>query len=566
MDTVAKLNDLGVGRGDRVAMILPNGPEMAVAFLAVASGMTGAPLNPAYSAREFNFYLSDLDARALLVSPDLGSPARRVAQVRGIPIIELSVWPQAKAGLFTLAGRQPSSAARGELAQPADVALVLHTSGTTSLPKMVPLTHANLCASARNICSAYALSQGDRCLNLMPLFHIHGLMAALLAAMAAGASVLCTPGFDPLRFFGWLESFRPTWYTAVPTMHQAVLAHAAAHADIIARCPLRFVRSCSAPLAPRAMAGLEQVFGVPALEAYGMTEAAHQMTSNPLPPAQRKPGSVGIPTGPEVAIMGPQGTLLAPGESGEIVIHGASVFAGYENNPEANAAAFADGWFRTGDQGYVDDDGYLFISGRIKEIINRGGHKVVPREIDEVLLEHPGVTQVVAFGVPHETLGEDVVAAAVLHPGTQVTGQELRELAFARLADFKVPSQILIVDEIPTGPTGKLQRLGLAKALALELSAEYTPPLDATEMVLARIWADVLHLEQVGVDDNFFALGGDSLRATQVVGRVRTALQVELLVSQVFREPTLAAQARLVKQIALRNSEAPSGEGAPQEP
>jgi acyl-CoA synthetase (AMP-forming)/AMP-acid ligase II/acyl carrier protein len=314
------------------------------------------------------------------------------------------------------------------------------------------------------------------------------------------------------------------------------------------------------------MAGLEQVFGVPTLEAYGMTEAAHQMTSNPLPPAQRKPGSVGIPTGPELAIMGPQGTLLAPGESGEIVIRGASVFAGYESKPEANAVAFADGWFRTGDQGYVDGDGYLFISGRIKEIINRGGDKVVPREIDEVLLEHPGVAQVVTFGVPHETLGEDVVAAAVLHSGTQVTGQELRELGFARLADFKVPSQILIVDEIPTGPTGKLRRLGLAKALALELSADYTPPLDAVEMVLARIWADVLHLEQVGVDDNFFALGGDSLRATQVVGRVRTALRVELPVSQVFREPTVAAQARLVKQIALRDTEAPSGEGVPQEP
>jgi acyl-CoA synthetase (AMP-forming)/AMP-acid ligase II/acyl carrier protein len=561
-DVVKTLNGVGVGRGDRVALVLPNGPEMAVAFLAVASGATSAPLNPAYGESEFDFYLCDLNAKALIILAGMDSPARTVAQAHAVPVIELSPVPEAEAGIFTLTGDGRPGAADGGFTQPDDVALVLHTSGTTSRPKIVPLTHTNLCVSAHNIQRAFELTSSDRCLNVMPLFHIHGLIGAVLSSLASGASVVCTPGFRASEFFGWLDSFEPTWYTAVPTMHQAVLEGVASNRDAIARRPLRFIRSCSASLPPTVMADLETAFNAPALESYGMTEAAHQMTSNPLPPRQRKPGSVGVPTGLDVAIMDEAGHLLPAGETGEIVIRGANVTRGYENNPAANESAFTDGWFRTGDQGYLDGDGYLFITGRIKEIINRGGEKVAPREVDEVLLDHPAVAQAVTFAVPHATLGEDVAAAVVLRENASVTEKELRELAFARLAGFKVPSQVLIVDEIPKGPTGKLQRIGLAEKLAAKLRAEFVAPRSLAEKALAAIWAEVLGIERVSVHDNFFALGGDSLKATQVASRVRTAFDVELPLGTVFREPTLAGLALVVEEILIEEVEALTEEEA----
>jgi acyl-CoA synthetase (AMP-forming)/AMP-acid ligase II/acyl carrier protein len=547
-NTVKRLNQLGVGRNDRVAMVLHNGPEMAVAFLAVSSGATCAPLNPDYGVREFEFYLSDLNPRALILQSGLDSPATGVAEKHGIPIIELGAVPQAEAGLFTLAGEERALVCEGGMAQAGEVALVLHTSGTTARPKIVPLRHTNLCASAFNIKAAYELAPDDCCLNVMPLFHIHGLVAAVLSTVAAGASVACTPGFEASRFFGWLEAFCPSWYTAVPTMHMAVLGQAASDTSISSRGSLRFIRSCSAALPPQVMAALEDTFGVPVLEAYGMTEAAHQMTSNPLPPSQRKPRSVGIPTGPQVAIMDGDGRLLTTGETGEILIHGVNVFMGYESNPEANKAAFVDGWFRTGDQGFLDGDGYLFITGRMKEIINRGGEKVAPREIDEMLLEHPAVAQAATFAVPHSTLGEDVAAAVVLHPHCRATERELRDLAFARLAEHKVPSQIVIVDTIPKGPTGKVQRIGLAEALAPTLKAEYVAPTTALEAALARIWAEVLGLEEVGIHDNFFRLGGNSLLAAQVISQLRETRGVRMALSALFAMPTVAGLAATVEQ------------------
>jgi acyl-CoA synthetase (AMP-forming)/AMP-acid ligase II len=301
----------------------------------------------------------------------------------------------------------------------------------------------------------------------MPPFHIHGLIAAVLATLEAGASVVCTPGFDAMKFFSWLSEFKPTWYTAVPTMHQAILARAARNPEAAAASRLRLIRSSSASLPPQVLAELERVFQAPVVEAYGMSEAAHQMASNPLPPQVRKPGSVGPSGGPEIAIMNEAGDLLAARETGEVVIRGENVTAGYENNPEANRTAFTNGWFRTGDQGFLDEDGYLHLTGRLKEIINRGGEKISPREVDEVLLDHPAVAQVVTFALPHEKLGEEVAAAVVLASGEAPTARELREFAAQRLADFKVPRKFVFLDEIPKGPTGKPQRIGLAKILGL---------------------------------------------------------------------------------------------------
>ncbi len=469
--SVASLNDLGVGRNDRVAIVLANGPEMAAAFIAFAAAATTAPLNPNYRSEEYRFYLADLKAKVLVVEEDSTSPSIKVACDLGIPVIRLHVGATMAAGEFDIVaseGAQNSGAPTSAgLAQADDVGLVLHTSGTTSKPKLVPLSQRNLVASAVNIGRALALVPDDRSLNIMPLFHIHGLIAVVLSSLASGASVYCTPGFNALKAFKWLADCKPTWYSAVPTMHQAILGRAKKNADIISNMNLRFARSSSSSLPPQVMAELEETFGCPVIEAYGMTEATHQMASNPMPPAPRKPGTVGIAAGPEVAIMGEQGEFLKGGETGEIVIKGDNVTAGYENNPIANAENFINGWFRTGDQGILDDEGYISITGRLKEIINRGGEKISPREVDEVLMDHPAVQQVVTFAIPHNKLGEDVAAVIVLRDGEQAKENDIREFTKLHLADFKVPRKIIFMDEIPKGATGKLQRIGLAEKLGL---------------------------------------------------------------------------------------------------
>lgn len=459
------LRGLGIKAEDRVAIVMPNGPEMAAAFVAIACWACAAPLNPAYRADEFDFYLGDIDAKALIIQAGPDAPARAIAAQRGIPVIDLIPVESGPAGGFILS--VPFGDVGAAEPRPDDAALVLHTSGTTSRPKIVPLTHRNLAASAQNIAATLSLTLADRCLVIMPLFHIHGLVGALLSSLAAGASVHCPPGFNALKFFAWLGEAEATWYTAVPTMHQMVLARAERSADILARRRLRFIRSSSASLPPQVMLALEETFGCPVIESYGMTEASHQMASNPLPPAARKPGSVGIAAGPEVAIMDAAGKLLPRGQTGEIVIRGDNVTRGYANNPKANAEAFSDGWFRTGDQGVMDAEGYLSITGRLKEIINRGGEKIAPREVDDVIMDHPAVAQVVTFAMPHEKLGEDVAAAVVLREGQSVSESELRSFVGARLADFKVPRKIVFLPEIPKGATGKLQRIGLAQKLGL---------------------------------------------------------------------------------------------------
>ncbi len=467
--TVETLNASGIGRGDRVAMVLPNGPEAASAFVCIAAGAATAPLNPGYHAEEFEFYLADLGAKALVVEAGIDSPARAAASKLSLPVFELQPHRDQAAGAFTLSalGTPRRATTRGGFSDASDTALVLHTSGTTSRPKLVPLLQRNVLASARHIADTLSLSPGDVCLNIMPLFHIHGLMAATLASLFAGAQVCCTTGFSALRFFAWLDEVRPTWYTAVPTMHQAILSRAERHRDVLARTHLRFLRSSSASLAAPVMLELERTFRAPVVEAYGMTEAAHQMASNPLPPLPRLPGSVGCAAGPEVAIMDESANLLPAGQTGEVVIRGPNVMPGYEANPEANAKAYTHGWFRTGDQGVLEQDGYLRLTGRLKELINRGGEKFSPLEVDQVLMEHPAVQQVVTFAMPHAMLGEDVAAAVVLRDGQAVTDHDLKEFAAARVAHFKVPRKILILSEIPKGPTGKLQRIGLAAKLGL---------------------------------------------------------------------------------------------------
>ena len=454
-DVAETLAALGITRGDRVGLALPNGLPVIVTFLAASLAGTAAPLNPAYREDEFKFYLGDTNAKILLLPPDGADEARKAAG-SAVPIASVTFTN----GVVAIDG----VTARTPVVPPAagEPALILHTSGSTGRPKRVPLGHSNLRISAGNVAKTYALGPTDVSLCVMPLFHVHGLVASTLATLATGGAVVVPSKFTPLSFWRIARDHGATWYSAVPTIHQLLLARADKAARPAGAEHLRFIRSCSASLPPQVMHDLEQAFGAPVLEAYGMTEAAHQMASNPLPPAARKPGSVGAGTGVKVSIMDDQGRHLATGERGEVVIKGPNVITGYENNPEANAVSFVDGWFRTGDQGVLDADGYLTLVGRIKELINRGGEKISPREIDEVLLAHPAVAEAVCFGVPHPTWGEEVAAAVVLREAT--TESDLMAYCKDRLADFKRPKHIHITETIPRTATGKIQRRLVAQA------------------------------------------------------------------------------------------------------
>ena len=464
-DRIARqLASQGLDHTDRVAIVLPNGPEMASAFLAVAGVMSAAPLNPAYKQSEYAFYLEDRAPKLVIVAAGSTNPVREAATALGIQVVETDVPDGAPAGIFSLFDTEADIAPATDDHE----ALVLHTSGTTSRPKVVPLLQRNIAASARNIAASLELSSADHCLNIMPLFHIHGLIAVLTTSMSQGASVCCTDGFNALKFLDQAREEAITWYSGVPTMHQAILLRAKRQAGLADDLSLRLIRSSSASLPPAVFEELNAVFGCPVIEAYGMTEAAHQMTSNPLGNGKQKAGCVGIVTSPDVCIMDSDGHQLDGDAEGEVCIRGDNVTPGYENNPSANETSFTQGWFRTGDQGFFDADGYLKITGRLKEIINRGGEKISPLEVDNVLMEHPDIQQVVTFAVADRMLGEDIGAAVVLRDGAEMNASDLRAYAETHLAKFKIPRHVRFLDEIPKGATGKLQRIGLAAKLGLE--------------------------------------------------------------------------------------------------
>jgi oxalate---CoA ligase len=450
------LAEAGVRRGDRVALVLPNGLESIVLFLAAASAGSAAPLNPAYKESEFRFYLEDTGARALVVPRGRAETARKALPEKTV-LVEASV---DESGQVTLESSARGSSRSHNAPGPDDEALVLHTSGTTSRPKQVSLRQRNLAFSAENIARTYKLMPMDVAMCVMPLFHIHGLMASTMATFYSGGTVVVPPAFDALTFWPVVAEHRATWYSAVPTMHQMLLLRNRGERPVGSEY-LRFIRSSSSALSSETMNQLESRFGAPVLEAYGMTEASHQMASNPLPPGERRPGSVGKATGIEIGVMDEAGSLLATATQGEVVIHGQSVIDGYVNNPEANEKSFTGGWFRTGDQGVLDTGGYLSLVGRLKEMINRGGEKIAPREIDDVLLQHPAVAEAVAFGLPHSGWGEEVAAAVVLKG--DATEKELVAFARERLADHKVPRKLFVVEQIPRTPTGKIQRRTVAE-------------------------------------------------------------------------------------------------------
>ena len=448
----------GIRRGERVAIVLPNGLPALVSFLAASMVGTAAPLNPAYRHDEFSFFLEDTAARIVICPPTGAEEARRAAAERSLPVLAVEMDSD---GAVHVPDAPRATSFNPSL--PQDVALVLHTSGSTGKPKRVPLEQANLTISARNIVAGYRLTPDDVSMCIMPLFHVHGLVASVLAPFASGGTVVVPGRFDALSFWRHVIEYGVTWYSGVPTMHQLLLARAHGKGKPAGAECLRFIRSCSTPLSVELIHKIEAEFGVPLVEAYGMTEAAHQMATNPLPPEERRPGSVGKPRGVEISVMGAKGDHLQHSHRGEIVIRGLNVFRGYENNPEANESAFVDTWFRTGDEGFLDSHGYLHITGRIKEQINRAGEKISPREVDKVLLSNPAVTAAVTFGFPHPQLGEEVAAAVTLsEPRSE---SELLAWCRERLAEFKCPKKVYIVASIPQTATGKIRRGAVAAAI-----------------------------------------------------------------------------------------------------
>jgi acyl-CoA synthetase (AMP-forming)/AMP-acid ligase II len=455
------LASAGIRRGDAVAIALPNGLPAIVSFLAASIAGTAAPLNPAYPYEEFHFFLGDTNARVLLCPPVGAEFVRTAAADHKIPIFSVEMTEQGIARIVDAPSGTKASEPTAD-----DIALVLHTSGSTGRPKRVPLRHFNLAVSSANIANTYALTPADVSLCIMPLFHVHGLIGSTLASLLSGGTVVVPTKFSALSFWRTVREHHVTWYSGVPTMHQLLLARTPQKPADAAS--LRFIRSCSAPLSSELIYKIEGLFGVPFVEAYGMTEAAHQMTSNPLPPRHRKAGSVGVGAGLRISIMDKDGNHLGTNQRGEVAIQGANVFRGYENNPDANTRAFVSGWFRTGDQGYLDTDCYLHLTGRIKDIVIRGGENIAPHEVDEVLLRHPAVAAAVTFGCAHPTLGEEVAAAVVLHEKNGATEAELIKHSREFLVEFKCPTKIYLVESIPTTATGKIRRRAVAAALVGE--------------------------------------------------------------------------------------------------
>ncbi|KAL2917567.1 hypothetical protein HK105_202852 [Polyrhizophydium stewartii] len=509
--------------GTAVTFLIPNSLEfIAVFFTIVAQRAVANPLNPAYTVDEIVFYLKDVEPRVVVILRDAPNAAtvREAARQVGVPVYEVSLELVAKYGpagpdgaadgpaqpqlqrrlsrlptatisatpvdavLATrpldgnadpLLSTAPPKAPAGTRSQPAynpdDVALFLHTSGTTGRPKGVPLSHRNLLASINNIVATYHLQPSDASYLVMPLFHVHGLIGVLLSTLLSGGTVIVPPRFSVTRFWGDFVDLGATWYSAVPTIHQMLLLKAdetyPGHSGA-----LRFIRSCSASLAPATMLELERRFRAPVIEAYAMTEAAHQMTSNFLPRGMRKPGSVGRGRGVNVRILDENGKQLPLKGIGEVCVNGPNVFSGYQNNPKANAESFHfDGkqpWFRTGDLGFIDEHKFVVLVGRIKEQINRGGEKISPIEIDQALLTHPAVAEAVAFPVSSAVYGQEIEAAVVLDSsgGASVTEADLKAHISAKLAAFKIPRTIYIVDLLPKTATGKVQRRIVAEHFA----------------------------------------------------------------------------------------------------
>ncbi len=540
--TAFHLGDQAISRGDRLALVMAPGHSMATSLLGAMAVAATAPLVPSNPAEVFHQDLRRLRVTRVLVDDDPPPALLEAVRRQKVPLLRLNPFDLPDPTTLPL-----------PLPAPGDLALLLQTSGTTSQPKVVPLSHANLLASARSVAEALDLGPEDRSLAAMPLFHIHGIVASLLAPLLAGGSVICCRTTAPDALLKDLTDLQPTWLSAVPTLLQALLAELRQQGDSAPTHRLKLLRSSSSPLPPAVFEQLEATFQVPVLEAYGMTEAAHQICCNRLPGTgtPRKPGSVGRPGGPEVVVLSDDRRVLPVGEVGEVAIRGANVTAGYEESDRSGWIQAVDGghWFLTGDEGWFDADGCLHLTGRLKEMINRGGEKVIPRRVDEALLQHPAVAEALAFSLPHPTLGEDLGAAVVLHPGAAVDEQELRRHAFTALAPHEVPSRIVLLSALPRGATGKLQRIGLAERLGDALQVPQEALVGELEELVGEAFAAVLAQAVPGRHANFFQLGGDSLSGMRVISRLAERLGLDLPPALLFSHPSVCTLAERLDQL-----------------
>ena len=523
----ADLHARGIVHDSRVAIVLPNGLDMAMALLGTSCAAIAVPFNPAYKAPEYESYFRETRASHLLVRKGTPSPARLVAEKLGMQMLELAEHCRLESASCQ-GTEQEAFDPNPPAPAPDRVAMILLTSGSTGRPKRVPLTHRNLCASARDVRDSLSLCPGDCCLSMWEQHHIGGLVDLLLAPLASGGRVICAGSFNAERFFELLASHAPTWFQGVPITLRELIVYGKSRFNPMPAHSLRFLRSVAAALPPSLMEEIEGYFGVPVIQTFGMTEASPLITTNLLPPNRRKPGSAGRSCGPEVVIMNEAGVPLGPGQYGEVAVRGENIFSGYEDYPEANAAAFRNGWFYTGDTGYLDEDGYLFLRGRVKEMINRGGEKISPYEVEDILSRHPDVSQVAAFAVPHATLGEEVCVAIVLRESRQLTESAVREYAAQNLSAFKVPRAVIFLDAMPRCAVGKVRRQDLADmALKARAKEGFTAPRSELEALLAKLWATELELAQVGIDDDFSALGGDSLSSVRLLTAIKALLGLD---------------------------------------
>jgi oxalate---CoA ligase len=543
-----ELQKAGIRRGDLVALAIPNAEQLLLGFLGAARVAAAAPLDYKLAEPALQSRMLLLKPSALVTTVEPDPKLMRTASATGTPLLGLSFPPGHEDRPEIVSMRPCTPAARTNRNVSADVAAVFQTSATTGTPKLAPLTHRNLAAMIGNVQRSFGLRADDRFLCLMPLYHLAGLLSCL-AQLLSGGVVICSNAFDPAQFMEWLETDRPTWYLAGPAIHRAILQLVQERPGRFSQSTLRFIRSGTAAIPPFLVEALERSLRVPVIHGYGMTEAG--VITSTFFNARHAGGSVGKSIGVAVGIMAPDGSLLPSTVQGEIVLRGEEVISGYLDDPDANRAAFHNGWFRTGDLGWLDPDGELFITGRLREIINRGGEKILPHEIDSVLAEHPAVEQAAAFAIPHPALGEDIATAVILRPGAAADESELRSYMAPRVGQARLPSRIFFVDEIPVSATGKPRRRELSQVFAR--ATEFPSPgksqhsntaTNPMEQRIAEIWVRVLGIPaQPHENESFFALGGDSLALTQMLAIMEAEMGVDarLLASPRFlAAPTIA--------------------------
>ncbi len=459
----------GAGPGDTVSLVMPNGLQTVRLLLgAMAAGLTVNPVNLLSQPTQMQYVLGHSDCRVVCVSPEWEEPVRRILPSLGRPVSLIVVDPDgtlpAVPGPATDDVPIVGSAASDAPPSPDHVALLMYTSGTTGVPKGVMLTQSNLAANAAAVAAEHALTPDDRVLGVLPLYHINAFSVTMLAPLASGGGVAVAPKFSAARFWQQVAANGCTWINVVPTIISYLIEGPVPPPEATAR--VRFCRSASAALAPEHHRAFEQKFGIGIVETMGLTETAAPAFSNPLDATRRRIGSVGRASGCEARVVDAALREVPDGVTGELVIRGPNVMRGYYKNDDATRASFTgDGWLRTGDLGHRDPDGFFFVTGRIKELIIKGGENIAPREIDEVLLLHPAVLEAAAVGLPDRHYGQEVIACIVRRDGVPCSEDELREFCRARLGPYKTPKAIHFVTEMPRGPSGKVQRLKLLDLL-----------------------------------------------------------------------------------------------------